>query len=181
MIVTDAIGRRHQCATVQLDFQLPLRFGLAYDGPDGTEHTPVIVHRAVLGSLERMMAILIEHTAGRWPLWLSPRQLLVMPIAEAHADYAARVHDQLARAGFHVETAHAGGKTLNKRVREAWVEAHNYVLVVGDKEEDAGTVNVRARDAPPAESDADGAPAVQGAWGLSDLIDRLKSDTAAFK
>ena len=95
VFVRDALGREHQCATVQLDFQLPRRFGLAYDTPDGGTRTPVIIHRAILGSLERMMGILIEHTGGRWPFWLSPRQVQLVPVASRHAGYARRVAEAL--------------------------------------------------------------------------------------
>ena len=95
IFVRDALGREHQCATVQLDFQLPRRFGLSYGGPEGQPRTPVIIHRAILGSLERMMVILIEHTGGKWPFWLSPRQVMVAPVAERHVPYARHVADQL--------------------------------------------------------------------------------------
>uniref|UniRef100_H3G612 threonine--tRNA ligase n=1 Tax=Phytophthora ramorum TaxID=164328 RepID=H3G612_PHYRM len=148
IVVTDALKRQHQCGTIQLDFQLPINFELTYDGADGESHTPIIIHRAVLGSIERMMAILIEHTGGKWPLWLSPRQVAVLPIAEAHREYAHEVALKLQNAtprGLYVDVQD-GSKTLNKRVREAQVAGYNYILVVGDKEQAAQEVNIRTRD-----------------------------------
>ncbi|RLN87360.1 hypothetical protein BBJ28_00001436 [Nothophytophthora sp. Chile5] len=148
IVVTDALQRQHQCGTIQLDFQLPINFELSYDGADGETHTPIIIHRAVLGSIERMMAILIEHTGGKWPLWLSPRQVAVLPIAEAHGEYAHQVAKELQKAtphGLFVDVQD-GSKTLNKRVREAQVAGYNYILVVGDKEEATQQVNIRTRD-----------------------------------
>ncbi|DAZ96845.1 TPA: hypothetical protein N0F65_008276 [Lagenidium giganteum] len=146
IVVTDALKRQHQCGTIQLDFQLPLKFKLQYDGPDGQEHTPIIIHRAVLGSVERMMAILIEHTGGKWPMWLSPRQVAVIPIAEAHQAYAKEVAEKLENDMKLYVDVHDGSKTLNKRVREAQLAGYNYILVVGDKEMENKEVNVRTRD-----------------------------------
>ncbi|CAH0484305.1 unnamed protein product [Peronospora farinosa] len=166
IVVTDALKRQHQCGTIQLDFQLPLNFELAYDGADGEVHTPIIIHRAVLGSIERMMAILIEHTGGKWPLWLSPRQVAVLPIAEAHRGYAHEVANQLQMAttrGLFVDVQDSS-KTLNKRVREAQVAGYNYILVVGDKEEAAQEVNIRTRD-----------NQVHGAKPLVDFINDIKA------
>lgn len=158
VFVRDAIGREHQCATVQLDFQLPRRFGLVYRGPgagdgagDGADlRTPVLIHRAILGSLERMMAILIEHTAGKWPFWLSPRQILLVTVAERHAPYAARVAallrgDAARDSGLWVDVD-ASPRTVPKKVREAQVGAHNLIVVLGDSEEAANTASVRFRD-----------------------------------
>jgi threonyl-tRNA synthetase len=147
IVVTDALHRQHQCGTIQLDFQLPRNFELSYDGADGQDHTPIIIHRAVLGSIERMMAILIEHTGGKWPLWLSPRQVAVIPIAEAHGEYARSVAATLERdGGLKYIDVLDGSKTLNKRVREAQVAGYNYILVVGDQEQAQEQVNVRTRD-----------------------------------
>ena len=137
------------------------RFDLTYQGADGEAHRPVIVHRAILGSFERMLAILAEHTGGRWPLWLSPRQVLVLPVAERHAGYADEVRAKLARAGMFADVAPAGRATLKKRVREAWQLAYNYVLVVGDEEAAEGTVHVRPRD---------GGEAAAAAGALVDLM-----------
>jgi threonyl-tRNA synthetase len=166
IVVTDALKRQHQCGTIQLDFQLPINFELEYDGADGESHTPIIIHRAVLGSIERMMAILIEHTGGKWPLWLSPRQVAVLPIAEAHREYAHEVASKLQNAtprGLYVDVQD-GSKTLNKRVREAQVAGYNYILVVGDKEQAAQEVNIRTRD-----------NQVHGAKPLTDFIDDIKA------
>ncbi|KAE9020756.1 putative threonine--tRNA ligase 1, cytoplasmic [Phytophthora fragariae] len=166
IVVTDALKRQHQCGTIQLDFQLPINFELEYDGADGESHTPIIIHRAVLGSIERMMAILIEHTGGKWPLWLSPRQVAVLPIAEAHREYAHEVASKLQTAtprGLYVDVQD-GSKTLNKRVREAQVAGYNYILVVGDKEQAAQEINIRTRD-----------NQVHGAKPLADFIDEIKA------
>lgn len=159
IVVTDALKRQHQCGTIQLDFQLPRNFELSYDGADGQEHTPIIIHRAVLGSIERMMAILIEHTGGKWPLWLSPRQVAVLPIAEAHREYANHVASALQDDLKLYVDVHDGSKTLNKRVREAQVAGYNFILVVGDQEQQGGLVNVRTRD-----------NQVHGAKSLSDFM-----------
>ncbi|KAF1775637.1 Threonyl/alanyl tRNA synthetase, class II-like, putative editing domain [Phytophthora cactorum] len=166
IVVTDALKRQHQCGTIQLDFQLPINFELEYDGADGEAHTPIIIHRAVLGSIERMLAILIEHTGGKWPLWLSPRQVAVLPIAEAHREYAHEVASKLQNAtprGLFVDVQD-GSKTLNKRVREAQVAGYNYILVVGDKEQASGEVNIRTRD-----------NQVHGAKPLEAFIDDIKA------
>ncbi|CAI5742349.1 unnamed protein product [Hyaloperonospora brassicae] len=166
IVVTDALKRQHQCGTIQLDFQLPINFELEYNGADGEPHTPIIIHRAVLGSIERMMAILIEHTGGKWPLWLSPRQVAVLPIAKAHREYAHEVASELQKAtprGLFVEVQD-DSKTLNKRVRDAQVAGFNYILVVGDKEQAAQEVNVRTRD-----------NQVHGAKPLADFIDVVKA------
>ncbi|OQR88805.1 threonyl-tRNA synthetase [Thraustotheca clavata] len=168
--VRDALKREHQCGTIQLDFQLPLRFGLKYDGNDGNEHTPIIIHRAVLGSIERMMAILIEHTAGKWPLWLSPRQVAVLPVTEHQVDYASQVHKALDAKDVYVDVL-SGGKTLNKRIREAQVAGYNYILVVGEKEASTHQVNVRTRDN----------NAVLGTTSVDDFVDKVLQEIAEFK
>lgn len=143
--VFDALRRRFQCATLQLDFQMPQRFGLAYTAEDGSARPPVIIHRAVLGSVERMFAILTEHYAGKWPLWLSPRQVMVVPISEASYEYAGEVRDAIRARDFFVEVDTADRK-MQKKVREAQLAQFNYILVVGNDERAARTVNVRTRD-----------------------------------
>jgi threonyl-tRNA synthetase len=145
--IRDALRRSHQCATIQLDFQLPIRFGLEYmTGETGAEvERPVIVHRAILGSVERMMAILIEHTAGKWPFWISPRQVIIVPIATAHEGYAEKVRERIHAAGFFVDVDFSD-KKLDKKIREAQLHQYNYILVVGKEEMDTNTVNVRTRD-----------------------------------
>jgi len=144
--VLDALKRRFQCATVQLDFQLPIRFDLTYMTEEtGVTARPVIVHRAILGSVERMFAILTEHYAGKWPLWLSPRQVMVVPISGASFEYAEEVRLVIRKAGFFVD-ADCSDRKMQKKVREAQLEQYNYILVVGAEEAAARTVNVRTRD-----------------------------------
>ncbi|XP_028280389.1 threonine--tRNA ligase, cytoplasmic isoform X2 [Parambassis ranga] len=143
--IKDAIGRQHQCATIQLDFQLPIRFDLQYVGQDGRLHRPVMVHRAVLGSLERMIAILAENFGGKWPLWLSPAQIMVIPVGGNSELYSRQVVQQFHGAGFMVDLSDDQGATLNKKIRSAQLAQYNYIFVVGDKECESGTVNVRSR------------------------------------
>jgi len=145
--LTDALRRKHQCATVQLDFQLPIRFKLQYKANNDAMERPVMVHRAILGSVERFMSVLIEHTGGKWPLWLSPRQVMVVPVGEAFFDYAQQVRDRLHAAGYYADVE-LSNKQLAKKVREATVAQYNYILVVGDKEKTDGTVNIRNRNDP---------------------------------
>ena len=142
--VTDAIGRRWQCATIQLDYQLPERFDLKYIGADNAEHRPVVIHRAIFGSFERFIALLIEHFAGAFPLWLAPVQAVVLPIADRHAAYAARVQAELQAAGLRIGLDDRQEK-VNYKIREAQLQKVPYMLVVGDKEVEAGTVSVRSR------------------------------------
>ncbi|XP_066584638.1 threonine--tRNA ligase 1, cytoplasmic isoform X2 [Prorops nasuta] len=144
--IMDALHRNHQCATIQLDFQLPIRFNLSYINENGEKIKPVIIHRAILGSVERMIAILTESYAGKWPFWLSPRQAMVIPIVSQFDDYAYKVRDSLWDAGFMAEVDTDSSDTLNKKVRNAQLAQFNFILVVGEKELNAGTVNVRTRD-----------------------------------
>ena len=143
--VYDALGRSFQCATVQLDFQLPLRFKLSYVNDQNEKEVPVIVHRAIMGSFERMIAILTEHFAGKWPLWLSPKQIMIVPISGAANDYALSIKKTFHSARFFVE-ADVRDLTMQKKVREAQLSQFNYILVVGEKEMEKGTVNVRTRN-----------------------------------
>lgn len=144
--VRDALKRAHQCATIQLDFQLPIRFNLNYNAPDGTEKRPVIIHRAVLGSLERMVGILTEHFAGKWPFWLSPRQVMVVPVMPMFNEFALQIQEKLHSQNIVIDTDLDDGATLNKKVRNAQLAQYNFIFVVGEKEMNAGTVNVRTRD-----------------------------------
>ncbi len=144
MHVTDALGRRWQCATIQLDYQMPERFGLKYTGADNAEHTPVLIHRAIFGSFERFIALLIEHYGGAFPLWLAPVQARVLTIADRHAEYAAAVRDRLAAAGLRVE-ADLRQEKIGLKIREAQLQKIPYMLVVGDREAAGGTVAVRSR------------------------------------
>jgi threonyl-tRNA synthetase len=142
--VTDAIGRKWQCATIQLDYQLPERFDLTYIGADSAAHRPVVIHRAIFGSFERFLALLIEQYAGAWPLWLAPVQAVVVPIVDRHADYARQVHDRLAAAGLRVEVDERQEK-IGYKIREAQLQKIPYMLVIGDREVTDGAVSVRGR------------------------------------
>jgi threonyl-tRNA synthetase len=142
--VTDAIGRKWQCATIQLDYQQPENFDLKYIGADNTEHRPVVIHRAIVGSFERFIAILIEHYAGAFPLWLAPVQAIVLPIADRHLQYAAAVRDQLKADGLRADLDDRQEK-IGYKIREAQVQKIPYMLVVGDREVETGTVAVRER------------------------------------
>ena len=142
--VTDALGRKWQCATIQLDYQQPENFDLKYTGADNAEHRPVVIHRAIFGSFERFIAILIEHFAGAWPLWLAPVQAIVLPISDRHREYASQVRDQLAAAGLRVELDHRQEK-IGYKIREAQLQKVPYMLVTGDREAAEGTVAVRSR------------------------------------
>uniref|UniRef100_A0A8C7NKV7 threonine--tRNA ligase n=1 Tax=Oncorhynchus mykiss TaxID=8022 RepID=A0A8C7NKV7_ONCMY len=126
--IKDAIGRQHQCATIQLDFQLPIRFDLQYVGGDGETHRPVMVHRAVLGSLERMIAILAENFGGKWPLWLSPAQVMIIPVGGGSESYAQQVVRQFREAGFMADADDDQGATLNKKIRSAQLAQYNYIF-----------------------------------------------------
>jgi threonyl-tRNA synthetase len=142
--VTDAIGRKWQCATIQLDYQMPQRFGLKYTGADNAEHMPVVIHRAIFGSFERFIAILIEHYAGAFPLWLAPIQAIVIPIADRHAEYARTVRQELQAAGLRADLDERQEK-IGYKIREAQLQKIPYMLVVGDREVAEGTVSVRTR------------------------------------
>ncbi len=142
--VTDAIGRKWQCATIQLDYQLPARFGLKYIGADNAEHMPVVIHRAIFGSFERFIAILVEHYAGAFPLWLAPVQAMVLPIADRHLEYCRSVLAQLQNAGLRVALDERQEK-IGYKIREAQLQKVPYMLVVGDREAAEAAVSVRTR------------------------------------
>jgi len=142
----DALKRSHQCATIQLDFQLPLRFNLSYVDDKGEKQPPVMIHRAILGSCERMMAVLTENFGGKWPFWLSPRQAMVVPVGPAFNDYASEVASVMRAGGFCCEADNDNGNTMNKKVRNAQVAQFNFIFVVGEKEQANKTVNIRTRD-----------------------------------
>jgi threonyl-tRNA synthetase len=142
--VTDAIGRKWQCATIQLDYAQPENFDLKYVGADNKEHRPVVIHRAIFGSFERFLALLIEHFAGAWPLWLAPVQAVVLPISDRHRDYAAGVRDKLVAAGLRVDLDDRQEK-IGFKIREAQLQKVPYMLVAGDRESSEGTVAVRSR------------------------------------
>jgi len=142
--LVDAIGRLWQLSTVQVDFNLPQRFGLEYVAEDGSRKQPVMVHRALYGSVERFFGVLIEHYAGAFPVWLSPVQVAMIPISERHAAYANQVASQLKAAGVRVEVD-ARNEKMNAKIREHAMQKVPFLLVVGDKEAEAGKVNVRSR------------------------------------
>ena len=194
--VFDALRRKFQCATVQLDFQLPIRFNLMYvsdkgaasassaPAPEagaeastdlGMRERPVIIHRACLGSVERMLGILTEHFAGKWPFWLSPRQVMVVPVGSAFAPYASEVRAALRKVRLHVDVD-ASDRKMQKKVREAQLEQYNYILVVGAEEVESRTVNVRSRD-----------NVVHGAIALDEVVARMvqerdsRMQTSAFE
>jgi threonyl-tRNA synthetase len=167
--VTDAIGRTWQCATVQLDFQLPIRFDLTYVDADGKEKRPVMIHRAIMGTLERFVGVLVEHYAGAFPVWLSPVQVKVLSIGEAHAAYADEVGNVLKAAGIRVEVDKRGEK-IGYKIRQAQMEKIPYMLVVGDKEMENRQVAVRQR----AEGD-------KGAVSLDDFVALVQAEVAGKK
>jgi threonyl-tRNA synthetase len=140
----DALGRKWQLSTVQFDFTLPRRFDLEYVGDDGKRHQPVMVHRALYGSIERFFGILVEHYTGAFPVWLAPTQAIVMPITEKQAEYAKAVHEKLVAAGFRADLDDRKEK-INHKIREAQLQKVPYMLVIGDREIEAGTVSVRHR------------------------------------
>ena len=162
--IRDAIGRLWQCTTVQFDFNLPERFGLTYIGEDGREHRPYMVHRALLGSLERFMGVLIEHYGGAFPTWLAPVQAVVVPIAERHLEYARQVQEQIAGAGIRVETDDRNER-MNAKIRDAQLQKVPYMLVVGDREAEAEAAAVRLRSGENL-----------GAVPVSQVIERISSD-----
>jgi threonyl-tRNA synthetase len=165
--ITDAIGRKWQCATIQLDYNAPERFGLKYIGADNTEHRPIVIHRAIFGSFERFIAILVEHYAGAFPLWLAPVQATVLPIADRHLAYASLVLDQLKRAGLRAEVDERQEK-IGYKIREAQLQKMPYMLVVGDREADTNTVSVRER-----------AGGDKGSSPVSDFIAKAQDEIAS--
>jgi len=142
--IKDALNRAWQCTTIQFDFNLPERFDLTYVGPDGQEHRPYMVHRALLGSLERFFGALIEHYAGAFPVWLAPVQVRLIPIADRHVDYARHIAAELREAGLRVEVDDSGER-MNAKIRDAQLEKIPYMLIIGDREQAAGVVSVRLR------------------------------------
>ena len=142
--IKDAIGRSWQCTTVQFDFNLPERFGLKYIGEDGGQYQPYMVHRALFGSLERFMGILIEHYAGAFPLWLAPVQVVLIPVADRHIDYANVVCDRLRRSNLRVEVDSSSDR-MNRKIRTAQINKIPYMFIVGDREIEQETVSVRRR------------------------------------
>ncbi len=143
--LNDAIGRTWQCGTIQVDFSMPEKFELVYEGKDGKQHRPVMIHRAIYGSIERFLGILIEHYAGKFPLWLNPVQVKILTVADKFNDYAEKVAKSMKEAGLRVSLDERA-ESISKKVRDAQVAKINYILVVGEKEVGEGTVTVRTRD-----------------------------------
>lgn len=165
--ILDALKRSWQCGTIQLDFQMPEKFDLHYVGEDGRKHRPVVIHRAVYGSIDRFMGILTEHYAGAFPLWLAPVQVRVLPVSDASADYAAEVKQRLEAAGIRAE-ADLRPEKLGYKIREAQLLRTPYMLIVGENEQASGSVSVRTRS----EGDAGISP-------VPELIARLQEEIAA--
>jgi threonyl-tRNA synthetase len=165
--ITDALGRSWQCGTCQLDFQMPERFELTYAGSDNEPHRPVMIHRALLGSMERFAGILIEHHAGRFPLWLAPLQALVLPVADRHNEYAERVAGELAAVGVRARVD-ARSESVGRKIRDAELARAPYMLVVGDREQDAESASVRYH------GDGD-----LGAMPLGELTERMRTEIEA--
>ena len=162
--LADSLGRTWQCGTIQLDSQLPERFELEYTGADGEKHRPVMIHRVVLGSIERFIGVITEHFAGAFPAWLAPVQVSILPITDRTAQYADEVKALLEKAGFRVEVDHRNEK-IGKKIREAQLKKVPYMLVLGDKESEAATVAVRNR-----------AGGDQGAMSLDEFINILREE-----
>ncbi len=167
--VKDALGRNWQCATIQLDFQMPLRFDLKYMAPDNSLKTPVMIHRAILGTLERFIGVMTEHFAGKFPLWLSPVQARIIPVAEPFIDYARSICAKCHNAGIRAE-ADESQETLNKKIRKAELDKINYILVVGGKEKENNSINVRTRD-----------NKVEGEKKTDEFLERMKKEIAEKK
>ena len=157
----DVLGREWQLSTIQVDFIQPARLGCEYIGEDGAPHIPVLIHRAVTGTTERFLAVIIEQFGGAFPLWLAPVQAVVIPIADRHAAYAVEVADRLRSAGLRVEVD-AGSERMNAKIRQAQLQKVPYMLVIGDKEQEAGAVAVRQRSGPDL-----------GALPVDELLERL--------
>jgi threonyl-tRNA synthetase len=164
--IRDAIGREWQCSTIQVDFNEPERFDITYVGQDNQQHRPIMIHRALLGSIERFFAVLVEHYVGAFPLWLAPVQAVVIPIADRHVPYAEQVVSELRAKGFRASVDDRNEKTGFK-IREAQLQKIPYMLVVGDREHEVGAVSVRSR------SEGD-----RGSIALGEFIEDLRAELA---
>ncbi|MBR8660106.1 threonine--tRNA ligase [Brevibacillus sp. NL20B1] len=167
--ITDALKRRHQCGTIQLDFQMPEKFDLSYIGQDNEKHRPVVLHRAMYGSMERFIGILIEHYAGAFPTWLSPVQVRLMTISDAHVPYAEEVLAKMEQAGIRVELD-ARNEKIGYKIREAQVQKIPYMLVIGEKEVAEGTLSVRKRGV-----------GDEGALPVDEFIAKIKQEISEMK
>lgn len=160
----DSIGRTWQCGTIQLDFQLPQRFELEYVGSDGEKHRPIVIHRVVFGSIERFIGILIEHFAGKFPTWLSPVQVKILPISNKFNSYSEKIKDKLSSEGIRVEIDQKDEK-IGYKIREARNERVPYIIIVGEKEEAENNISLRSR------SNGD-----EGTLNLEALIERINNE-----
>jgi len=160
----DRIGRNWQCGTIQLDFQMPEKFDITYIGPDGEPHRPVMIHRTILGSLERFLGILIEQYAGAFPYWLAPVQVKILPVSDEYFSYTKNIASVLQKKDIRVEIDTKEG-TLGKKIRDAQLQKVPYMLIIGSREVESGTVSVRER------SKGD-----LGSMSLESLIELLKSE-----
>lgn len=165
-MVKDAIGRKWQLGTIQVDYNLPERFELEYTGSDGQKHRPVMIHRAPFGSLERFVAVLLEHTGGRLPLWLTPDQVMVLPVSEKFADYAKKVCDLMNNSDIRASIDDRN-ETIGKRIRESELKRVPYIVIVGEKEMTEGTVSVRRQGGQD-----------EGTMPLENFIDRINKEVA---
>jgi threonyl-tRNA synthetase len=167
--IKDSLGREWQCGTFQLDLQMPKRFKLAYTGSDGKEHTPVVLHRTIIGSVERFIGVMLEHYRGTLPVWLSPVQARVIPLSDEHLPYAHKALDALTGAGLRAEGDFESG-TMGAKIRNAQLQKIPYMIVVGKKEEDAGTIAVRNRSG-------------EQTFGVKveDFVSRVQGEVAAYK
>ncbi len=166
--LTDSLGRKWQCGTIQLDFQMPERFDINYIGPDGEKHRPVMIHRTAFGSIERFMGILIEHFAGRFPLWIAPVQIKLLPISDKFMDYCKALSDKMTTRGLRTEID-ARPEKIGYKIREAQLEKVPYMLIIGEKEVADGNVSVR------------GAAGDEGAMNADAFIDRCVNEVLSMK
>jgi threonyl-tRNA synthetase len=165
--IRDALNRTWQCGTVQLDMALPEKFDLKYTDHEGAEKRPIMLHRAIFGSVERFFGILIEHFAGRFPLWISPIQVRVLTVADRHIPYAEEMARAIRQAGFTVDVDHSG-ESVSKKVRNAQLAQINYMLTIGDSEVENRTLNLRTRD-----------NVVHGEIELSGFLDKISAEKAS--
>lgn len=164
----DSIGRTWQCGTIQLDFQLPLRFEAEYVGADGERHRPIMIHRVVFGSIERFIGILIEHYAGKFPMWLAPVQVKILPVSDKYLQYSKGVAEKLKEQGIRVETD-ARDEKLGYKIRSAQLEKIPYMVIIGEKEQEGSSVSVRCRDAERGRQD-------MGEMALEEFCNMLKEN-----
>ncbi len=162
--IRDAINRSWQCGTIQLDMALPEKFELEYTATDGSRQRPIMIHRAIFGSIERFLGILIEHYVGKFPLWLSPSQIRLITVADRHEPYAQQLADRFKKEGFHVDVDHSN-ESVSKKVRNAQLAQFNYILTIGDQEMEHQTANLRTRD-----------NVVHGEMNIDEFIQNLKSE-----